>query len=425
MFLHLIRVSLMALASALILTACGGGTSAKPELPAGGISLAAGDSAVTVTWTETPGVEYWIFTSPNSPNLTLSTWLPTLGSTYRLKVTSPYVFTGLTNGVPYSFFLTGRINGGPGSDATPTKIATPRLAGSEWTPGVTLNTGSKTAMAYGYYLDSVTSAYVNKYMAAGNGGRLFNASDYGTWTSVTTSPVTADLNAAEFVPSMSKFIAVGAGGKIVSSTDTKTWAENTSVTTENLNAIATTSGRVVAVGNNGTIITTTDAITWKAATSVPSNTGHLYSVSYVSPGKWLAIGAGGTILTSADGLTWTGTSQTAGVAADLKSVGANSKIVSNVITYTYVAVGTLGTVMTSTDAITWTVQNANTSENLNALSSVSQFLAVGDRGTIISSPDGITWTSRTSNTTEALTTLIRGGNEYIAVSNTGKIVYSK
>jgi hypothetical protein len=57
---------------------------------------------------ETPGVEYWIFASPNSPNLTLSTWLATLGSTYRLKVTSPFVVTGLTNGTPYSFFITGR-----------------------------------------------------------------------------------------------------------------------------------------------------------------------------------------------------------------------------------------------------------------------------------------------------------------------------
>ena len=425
MFLHSIRVSLLAsllAVSAFILTACGGGTSTKPEPPVGGISVSAGDSEVTVTWQETPGVEYWIFASPNSPNLTLSTWLATLGSTYRLKVTSPYVVTGLTNGTPYSFFLTGRINGGPGSNATPTVIATPRLAGIEWTPGTTLSTGNKTAMTYGSYLDSATSTYVYKYVAAGNGGRMYNSSDFATWTSV-TSPVTADLNAAEFVSGMGKFMAVGAAGKIVTSPDTQTWTEMTSATTENLNAIATSGSLVVAVGNNGSIITSTDGTTWKLATSVPSATPNLYGVSYSLSGKWLAVGAAGTILTSADGLTWA--SQTSGTNFDLKAIGSNSSVINSVITYTYVAVGANGTVLTSADAAAWTLQNANTSVSLNALSSVNQFMAVGNTGTIITSTDGITWTPRTSNTTANLTTLLRANNQYIAVSDTGKIISSK
>jgi len=59
------------------------------------------------------------------------------------------------------------------------------------------------------------------------------------------------------------------------------------------------------------------------------------------------------------------------------------------------------------------------------LSYVNQFMAVGSNGTIITSSDGITWTSRTSNSTENLTTLIRASNQYIAVSDTGKILYSK
>jgi len=426
MFFHSIRVSLLAsllaFASALVLTACGGGSSAKPEPPVGGISVSAGDSEVTITWKETPGVEYWIFASPNSPNLTLSNWLATLGSTYRLKVTSPYVVTGLTNGTPYSFFLTGRINGGPGSAATPTVIATPRLAGIEWTPGITLNTGTKTALTYGSYLDATTNTYVYKFVAAGNGGRLFNAFDIATWTSL-TSPVTADLNAAEFVPTMSKFMAVGAGGKIVTSPDSQTWAEGTSVTSENLNAIASGGSLVVAVGNNGAIVTTTDGITWKAATSVPSATPNLYSVVYSLEGKWIAVGAGGTILTSTDGLTWT--AQTSGTTSDLKAIGNNSTYLNSVTTYTYVAVGANGTVLTSSDAITWTAQNANTSASLNALSSFNQFMAVGNNGTIITSADGITWTARTSNTTANLTTLLRASNQYVAVSDTGKIIYSK
>jgi photosystem II stability/assembly factor-like uncharacterized protein len=324
--------------------------------------------------------------------------------------------------VPYSFFLTGRTNGGPGSEATPTVIATPRLAGIVWTPGVTLNTGTKTAMAYGYYLGSTTSTYVYKYFAGGTGGRLYNADDIATWTSV-TSPVTANLNAAEFVPTLSRFIAVGSSGKIVTSSDTQTWAEGTSVTTENLNAIAVNGSTVVAVGNNGSIITTTDAITWRLATSIPSGTPHLYGVVYSPAGKWIAVGAGGSILTSSDGLTWE--IQTSSTMADLKGIGVNSSTVNNVTTYTHVAVGASGTVLKSSDATTWTAQNANTTANLNALNAVNQFLAVGNNGTIVTSSDGVNWTSRTSGTLENLTTLIRANNQYIAISDSGKIFYSK
>lgn len=126
MLLYSIRVSLMAFAAALILTACGGGSSTKPEPPVGGITVVAGDTQATISWLATPGVEYWIYAAENKPNLNLDNWLETAGSTYRLNVTSPYVFTGLTNGRSYSFFLTGRINQGPGSDATPTVTVTPQ-----------------------------------------------------------------------------------------------------------------------------------------------------------------------------------------------------------------------------------------------------------------------------------------------------------
>ncbi len=419
MFLHSIRVSLMAFAAALILTACGGSSSAIPQPPVGGITVAAADSEVTITWQETPGVEYWIFASPNSPNLTLSTWLATLGSSYRLKVSSPYTVTGLTNGTPYSFFLTGRINGGPGSDATPTVIATPRLAGIEWTPGITLGTGNKTAMAFGGVVDAATNTFVYRYIAAGNGGRLYNASSIASWTSL-TSPVTSDLNAAEFA--LAQFIAVGAGGKVVTSADGQTWGEVSSLTTQNLNAIASSGSAVVAVGDNGSITTSTDGVTWKLATSVPT-TNHLYAVNFSNAGKWVAVGAGGIILSSTDGFTWT--PQTSNTTADLRGIGSNSTYSNSVTTYNFVAVGAAGTVLTSPDAVTWTRQTINTNASLNALSFVNQFMAVGSNGTIITSSDGITWTTRTSNSTENLTTLVRANNQYVAVSDTGKILSSK
>ena len=175
-------------------------------------------------------------------------------------------------------------------------------------------------MAYGYYLDSTTSTYVYKYLAGGTGGRLYNADAIGTWTSV-TSPVTANLNAAEFVPTSSKFIAVGSGGKIVTSSDTQTWTEGTSVTTENLNAIAVGGSTVVAVGNNGSIVTTTDAITWKLATSVPSGTPHLYGVIYSPAGKWVAVGAAG-VSDATEGIRLLDAGTAAGVVAGVGAVSA-------------------------------------------------------------------------------------------------------
>ena len=420
MSLFSIRASLLALLTAVLVAACGGSsTSTTPPPPDGGISVVAGDSQVTVSWKETAGVEYWIFAAPNNPNLSLSTWLATSGSTYRLKVTSPFVVTGLTNGTPYSFFMTGRINSGPGGAATSTVTAIPRLAGTTWTAGTNLNTGTKTGMTYGSYVETSTNTTKLAYLAVGNGGRLYTASSIDTWTAVPPL-VTTDLNAAEF--GFAKFVAAGAAGKVIYSSDTKTWTQATSVTTQNLNAMAINGSVAVAVGDNGTIITSKDAITWTVATSVPS-TANLLGVAYTASGTWVAVGAAGTLLTSTDGTTWT--AQTSGSTADLKAVGALASVLNGTTTYQFIAVGSNGTVLSSPDAITWTAQNANTTASLNALSASNQFLAVGANGTIITSADGITWTRQVSNTSAELKTLLRAENQFIAVNTAGGIVSSK
>ena len=420
MSLHSIRAYLLVLASALLLAACGGSsTPSTPAPPVGGLSVVAGDSQVTVSWKETPGVEYWIFAAPNSPNLSLNNWLATAGSTYRLKVTSPYVVTGLTNGTPYSFFMTGRTNTGPGGDATPTVAATPRLAGSDWASSSTLNTGTPTGLTYGSYLDIASNTVLYTYLAVGNGGKMFRAADFNTWTAI-TPVVNVNLHAAEY--SFAKFIAVGAGGTTLYSTDSKIWTQSTKITPQNLNAIAANGSLAIAVGDSGAIVTSKDAITWSVATSVPT-TNNLYGISYTSAGNWVAVGAGGTILTSGDGLTWT--AQKSGSSADLKGVGSMTNFTNNVTSYQFVVVGANGTILSSPDAVSWTAQSANTKANLNALSTTNQFLAVGSEGTVLISMDGITWKSQASQTTANLTNLLRAQNMYIAVSNTGSIIYSK
>jgi len=421
MSLHSIRVSFLALATAIILAACGGsGNSNKPAPPVGGLTAVAGDSQVTLSWVQTPGVEYWIFAAPNNANINLSNWLATSGSIYRMKVTSPFVVTGLSNGTPYSFFLTGRINGGAGGDATPTVTVSPRLAGIEWKPGVSIGTGATTALTYGTYIDATTNSYLYKYLAVGQAGRMSSATEIGTW-SIITPLLSSNLNAVEF--GFSKFMAAGDGGNIIYSSDLKTWTTAPSITANTLNALSFNGSMVVSVGNNGTIIKSGDGITWTLPTTVPSTTANLNAVAFSGAGKWVAVGNAGTIFTSDDGLTWT--ARTSGTTADLKAIGSISTYANGTTTYTYLAVGANGTILTSPDSITWTARSANTTVTLNALSAQYQFMVVGNNGTIISSNDGITWTAQVSGTTANLKTLFRAENQYIAVTDAGSVLYSR
>ena len=385
MSFHSIRAYLLVLASALLLAACGGNsTSSTPPPPAGGLSIVAGDSQVTLSWKETPGVEYWIFAAPNNPDLVLSNWLATAGSTYRLKVTSPYVVTGLSNGTPYSFLMTGRINNGPGGDATPTVTATPRFAGSEWTSSSTLNTGTPSGLTYGGYADIATNTVQYTYLAVGNGGAIYRSADLNTWTAISPT-VNVNLHAVEY--GVAKFLAVGAEGTILYSADSNIWKQATKITPHNLNAISTKGSLTTRAGN------------------------------------WVTVGSGGTILTSSDGLTWT--AQKSGSSADLKGVGSITSFINNLTSNQFIVVGSNGTILSSPDAISWTAQSANTQANFNALSSTNQFLAIGSGGTVVSSLDGITWKSQASQSTANLISLLRAQNMYIAVNSTGGIIYSK
>jgi len=420
MSFHSIRAYLLVLASALLLAACGGNsTSSTPPPPAGGLSVVAGDSQVTLSWKETPGVEYWIFAAPNNPDLVLSNWLATAGSTYRLKVTSPYVVTGLSNGTPYSFLMTGRINNGPGGDATPTVSATPRFAGSEWTSSSTLNTGTPSGLTYGGYADIATNTVQYTYLAVGNGGAIYRSADLNTWTAI--SPiVNVNLHAVEY--GLAKFLAVGAEGTILYSADSNIWKQTTKITPQNLNAISTKGSLTIAVGDNGAIVTSKDDITWTMATSVPTS-ANLYGITYTRAGNWVTVGSGGTILTSSDGLTWT--AQKSGSSADLKGVGSITSFTNNLTSNQFIVVGANGTILSSPDAVSWTAQSANTQANFNALSSTNQFLAIGSGGTVVSSLDGITWKSQASQSTANLISLLSAQNMFIAVNSTGGIIYSK
>ena len=423
------RVLAAALISGLV-GACGGGGPAPA--PVGGLTVVAGDGQVTLSWAPDAGVDYWLFFAPTS-SISTTSLSNAPGHQGRTGVTSPYVLTGLTNGVTYSFTIDGRFGNGAGGPGTPSVSAVPRPAGTTWAPGTGMGTANMRGIAFG--TASIATAY---YVAVGDGGALYQSTDgISNWTAITTSTtstITTNLNAAMGV--LSKFIAVGDSGKIFYSSDIVNWypATVTGSTTQKLNALTSNGTLVVAVGDGGTILYSYDGGNWYPAASQTSS--NLYGVTYAGSGLWLAVGAGGTMIASGDGLNWGPV--TSNTTNDLKGIAyrfattiidpTTTPATTTAYPATYTAVGLGGTVVTSLDGTTnWTLQTAVSpaSDLLALFPTVSQFLAVGANGAAFTSLDGITWTSRSTGTTANLLGLINAQAQYIAVGQGGATVYSR
>lgn len=419
MYLHRIRLVLTGFLSAALVSACGGGSGSSAPAPTD-VSVVAGDTQAVLNWTANPGVEYWLWYKAGD---TVSPSEKT--ASFKLKVSPPYILTGLTNDTKYAFTINARTDNGPGGPGSTVVNATPALAGSNWNAGGALGTSSDfRSVAYGL---TTSSATTYSYVAVGNAGALSKSPAYTStgalvWTPVSTTGTTLDgvaLNGVLYA--LSKYIVVGAGGKVAHSTDISAWTAATSGTASDLNAIATNGSFVVAVGAGGTIIHSADGITWTAATSVPT-TENLNGVAYSTKGVWVAVGANGTLLSSTDGSTWT--TRTSGTTANLKSVSAIASTTNSVTTYTIVAAGANGTLLTNTDfGVTWTAQTLGTSD-LNAVFASTRFVAVGAGGAIYSSNDAVTWTLRSSPASTTMYGLIHAGNIYTAVGAAGSSIYS-
>ena len=462
--------SLLLLLAAALVTACGAGHGSSAPPPVGGLTLEAGEGGVTLSWTGVPGVDYWAYTGQSATLCkncnNANDWygngvVGAQSRGWKPAISSPSFFTGntfqtsLNNDVLYSFIMDGRINGGPGGEATPSKSAKPRLNGENWyANGSGIGTGGVTGLAFGPKLNPSNSTYdaTGTYLALGSGGVKYQSANGLNWTQITTATATDTKNwkSATYAfrdTVIQKFVGVGAGGAVVYSTDLATFTSATSGS-QDLNAVASNTSMVVAVGNLGTILRSTDGVNWTAAASVP-NTTDLYAVTYatVAGGLWVAVGAGGKLWVSADASTWaeieSGTRQDLkGVASVMNATypnGIYSPIVTPTYSYSVVAVGNAGVVTQSALGLSgWTPQTLGAGVNLNAIVASSaliptnQFMAVGDGGTAFTSPDGVTWQARTPyptptiNPKQDLIGLIRGyNNQYLAWAANGTTVYSK
>jgi len=374
-----------AIGAVLLLAACSSGSPASAPTD---VTVVPGDGRVTVSWTMSADVEYWLFYAPAS-SISVDDWASIPGSSSIRGAVSPQVVSGLTNGTTYAFTINGRYDGGPGGPGSPSISAIPRLAGAEWTVGASLapTTNDLRGIAYG-------AAFV----AVGTNGAMFSSPDAVTWTpqnSTVATHLNGVINGGNYVAVGNA--TVGAGGVILQSSDAVTWTPRINPdTTNNLNAVTNGGGIYVAVGASGTIITSTDALNWTLAISSGITSNDLYAVTFGN-GVYVAVGAGGTLLTSPDASVWTVVSSNTSSA--LRGVAYGSPTVAGNVTPTYVAVGDGGTLVTSTNGgVTWTLQAPLGGTTMNAVTYGTQFIAVGNGGSIFVSVDGVTWQAATSVT---------------------------
>ena len=406
---------------ALLVSSCGGGSTASP--PTGGLTVTPGGGRVTISWTATPGVSYWLLYSATSSAIDMQN--PPASHTWVTPVTSPYVVTGLTNGTTYAFAINGRIGGGAGGAQTPTAWAMPRPAGSGSTINTSLSavwaTASGTAPSASANFSSVMygtdSSSVADYMAVANGS-IYYSTDAQSWT-LDSAASSQNYTASLYYAGVSRFLAASATGSYMYySTVPGSWTASNGITTP-IYGVAASSSRAVAVGASGRAYYSADGIAWTLATINGTAPTTIYGVTYSSTYGFVAVGTGGRYMISSDGITWTAYAMGA-VTADLRAITNYSG--------TLVAVGTGGVVASSTNSTSWTSTALTGTPTLYAVTTDGvQYVTVGSAGTVFTSPDASTWTSQTANSDTVNDLLGIYGTQvsYVAVGANGTIVTAK
>jgi len=420
MLLNSLRLHITALLLSVLVIACGGGKGSSAPPPAD-FSVLEGNGQVTITWTATPGVDYWLMYAQTASPIDLKS--PPGVHSWLTNVTSPLVLGGLVNGASYSFAMDARIGGGPGGAQTASITKIPR---TDWLAGSGLPNKAFKGVAYGIASDNSLN-----YAAVGGGGAVYKSTDGTDWKSASPSWVNVagtalsgqpvDFNAALF--SLGQYVAVGEGGattNIFHSTDLATWTASVTSVTGGLNALASDGTIVVGVGEGGRVWWSNDGATWtEGIGSGTLVTSRLYGASYLAAGKWAAVGDAGVLLTSADGKTWVRSNATlpSGTKA-LRSIAAIGDI--------WVIAGDTGTLITSVNGgADWTANDSVGTDTFYAVNasvttvgSLPQFLVVGASGAAFISANGLGWDSKTIGA-GTLYGLWGSATRYVAVGAAG------
>jgi hypothetical protein len=416
-----VRLFVLTIAALLAFSGCHK-TDPPGEAPTG-VTATPGDGLVVISWDMLPDRTYWIFFEAGS-----SVAVAQPEATVIRDAVSPRPVGSLANGTQYAFVMNATHNdSAAGPNAAPV-VATPRLAGADWSAGTPLGTPPQN-------LKGITLSG-SRFVIVGDAATIF-AGDYNytnvdppgvtAWTPPTTlpSPFTANLSA---VIVGTAYVALGTDGSIISSADGFTWALNTSVPATGMNGIAFgylngVTPTYVVVGNAGQIFTSSDLLTWTPAVSVPT-TSDLNSVALVN-GNFIATGDRGTLLTSTAGSSW---------SALASNTMSTLRGVTFAPAFGYVAVGDAGAIVTSPDAVIWTPVTLAPPLTQNLLSvtvggaSGSRFLAVGQGGTVVFCDvfcdGGINWSTASAGSTN-LNKVFFAPAMYVAVGDAGANVVAK
>ena len=451
---------------AALLGGCAGKGDSAP--PPSDLAATAGDGRVKLTWTATPGVDYWLFSATDS-SLTAFNWTGLKYGHAYISAPEPFYLCGLIDDMTYYMAANARIDGGPGGASSATVNATPynvstrawtlnTVPSAVWPPNITPTTPDLFGTGYTSLTTCSNMAHsaAGRFMSVGAGGALYVSNDGMTWNVPASPPAgfTSDLHAVTgnainqnnpTNPSL-LWIAVGAGGNSIYSNDltSDTWTagNSTSVTTSNLNAITHYGTTFVAVGDAGTVVTTTDGITWTVHPITTVTTSNLNGITHGS--YYVAVGDNGTILTSVDANSWTSHTVTnAAVTSNLRKVAYFGSII--------VAVGDGGAIVTSKDnGVTW--YSSSTSPTANNLVGIAveplaydytntalmpdawlgviptaQFVVMDNLGNVYRSvtgtdpnANGLTWDPTSIATGIANANgLVSSGFGYVAVGNAG------
>lgn len=251
------------------------------------------------------------------------------------------------------------------------------------------------------------------------------SSDLITWTNATYP---ASINAGRIIFANSLFVIANAqsyiSSPILTSPDGITWTAQTSTgsaAAPNAVDVIYANSLFVAVGSNF-LYTSTDGVTWTSRT--PAGSPSFTNVNYVN-GLYIAVGLSGIVYTSSNGTTWT--LQTTGTTQNLFSSTWSGT--------TYLICGANGYYLTSTNGTSWTLARDISYSNFYSATTIngkaiafgdaaSPILAGGTRKDVL--PTGVwNWACTTSlGANNYKMFAYNGSNQYIAVGDGGKIIYS-
>jgi hypothetical protein len=408
---------LLTTAVLIVLAACQRQADPPGDAP-GDVAVAPGDGVVVVKWKQLPDLTYWIFFQAGNSVVPAAPGVPII----RTAV-SPRVVTGLVNGTQYAFVMNATNQDSPAGPASPVFLATPRLAGAIWEPGIPLG---------GAPLRNLNAVAFNgtRLVTVGDAGTLF-AGDYNytslsppgvtAWAPPTSVPAgfTKDLSAVTFTGAV--YVALARDGFVLTSSDGLTWISANAIPSGAAVMNGLVRGPViVAVGSGGSIFTSTDIVNWTQAVS--NTTNDLNGVSFVN-GIFVASGANGTLLTSPDGINWT--TQTSGTASALRGAAFGFTASGG----RYVVVGDAGTIVTSGDALAWSPVAPPLAQNLRSVVFGTRFVAVGQGGAVVGgavlySDDGLNWTPASAVSAD-LNAAIFTPAMYVAVGASGANAVSR